>query len=102
VLLKEEVSGPRHLSDATGEVAQQAKAMLNRQQQLRLLPLPTSILQPAAGSTQNNMFAVPLHTEYFAESRPTTGIQATHNYMYQHVYETSNKRIATLNYMRKV
>lgn len=102
VFLKEEVEGPRHFSDATGQVAQQAKAMLHKQPSSAGTMSPPKSSTPVGERASSNMYTVPLLSEHYADHRPSTGTQqgATH-YMFQQLQELSNKRIATLVYMRK-
>lgn len=88
----------KHHSDATGLAAQQAKAMLSQQ------PLHTSqpsIATPSTkGSASTSMFSAPLVSEHYPHHLNSNGVNGV-NYMYQQLYELSQKRIATLQYMRK-
>lgn len=88
----------RHHSDATGLTAQQAKAMLN--QQPLLSTLATTATPSAKGTTQGSMFSAPLVTEYYTRENSNTGPHGV-NYIYQQLYELSQKRITTLQYMRR-
>lgn len=88
----------RHHSDATGLTAQQAKAMLNHQPPLSALspPATTSV----KGASQGSMFSAPLVSEYHPRETSNSGPHSV-NYIYQQLYELSQKRIATLQYMRR-
>lgn len=88
----------KHHSDATGATAQQAKAMLNQQP---LHPASHATTISSAKSTgQGNMSFAPLVSEYYPQQQSVSGPNGV-NYMYQQLYEQSQKRMATLQYMRK-
>lgn len=87
----------KHHSDATGLAAQQAKAMLNQQ------PLhsaqPSIATLSTKGTATTSMFSAPLVSEYYPQhNNGPNGV----NYLYQQLHELSQKRIATLQYMRRV
>lgn len=94
----------KHHSDATGATIQQARAMLNQ------APLQsvhhTSATISARGIAQGSMFSAPLVSEHYPQQQSSNsngtgnGPQGV-NYMYQQLYELSQKRIATLQYMRR-
>ncbi|KAK5956506.1 hypothetical protein OHC33_001991 [Knufia fluminis] len=96
---KEEDLEPRHHSDASEETGAQARAMLARPPTANL-PLHTGTSVTSKGISQASMFSAPLVSEYYVPPQVTGGPAAT-SYMYQQLYELSQKRIATLQYMRK-
>lgn len=92
-------STSKHHSDASGETALQAKAMLQRQPTIPAQQ-PSSNSFPLKGA---NMSFAPLVSEYYIPSgqNAAQSAQGQINYMYQQMYELSQKRIATLQYMRR-
>lgn len=96
---EEQAHEPRHYSDATGETGAQARAMLARPPPANL-PLHTGTTVSGNGIAQASMFSVPLVSEYYFTQQIASGPTAIH-YMYQQLHELSQKRIATLQYMRK-
>lgn len=101
-LLPGESVEPKHHSDASAEIALQAKAMLQRQP-TNNAPIHTTTTVSAKGLAQASMFSAPLVSEYYvpAGQSAAQNSQVTVNYMYQQLYEMSQKRIATLQYMRR-
>ncbi|KAK5076472.1 hypothetical protein LTR64_006048 [Lithohypha guttulata] len=93
---------PKHHSDASAEIALQAKAMLQRQP-TNNAPIHTTTTVSAKGLAQASMFSAPPVSEYYvpAGQSAAQNSQVTVNYMYQQLYEMSQKRIATLQYMRR-
>lgn len=99
-----EVIEPKHHSDATGETAQQARAMLSRNPS-STAGLSSSFSSISGKSTsQGSMFSAPLVSEYYVPSTAATvnGHHTAVNYMYQQLYEICQRRIAHLQYMRKM
>lgn len=92
-------STSRHHSDTSGETALQAKAMLQRQP-TNSTQTPSSHAFPPKGA---NMSFAPLVSEYYIPpgQNAVQSAQTAVNYMYQQLYELSQKRIATLQYMRQ-
>lgn len=88
----------KHHSDATGLAAQQAKAMLNQQQPV-YSSQPSIATLSAKSNPTTSMFSAPLVSEHY----PNLHSNALNgpNYMYQQLYELSQKRIVTLQYMRR-
>lgn len=99
--LKELPNEAKHHSDATGDTTQQARVLLAKQPSNpppQLIGTPVSAKAPVLG----NMSLAPLTSEYyFPQQIASNGISVAVNYMYQQLHELSQKRIATLQYMRK-
>lgn len=99
---EEEEEVKRH-SDATGLAAEQAKAMLNSQP---LHPQQhnnnNNTTAAAKGNAPATMFSAPLVSEYYPvqHTNPNIGPNGV-SYMFQQLHELSQKRIATLQYMKR-
>lgn len=81
-----------------------AKAMLAKPQQSQTYPpaLPTNTSVSGKGIAQGGMSFAPIVSEYYLPQQINqNGAQSAANYMYQQVYELSQKRIKTLQYMRR-
>ena len=96
---KDEDHEPRHHSDATAETGTQARAMLGKSPPASV-PLHTGTSVSAKGVAQASMFSAPLVSEYYLPAQIVGGPTAI-TYMYQQIHELAQKRIATLQYMRK-
>lgn len=97
-----EVIEPKHHSDATGETAQQARAMLNRNTP-SIGGLSNSFSSISGKSAVQSNMSAPLVSEYYVPPAATAanGHHPAINYMYQQLHELCQRRIATLQYMRK-
>jgi len=96
---EEEDREPRHYSDASEEAGAQVRAMLAKPPPTDR-PLHTGTAVYSKGTAAANMFSAPLVSEHYVSQHVAAGPTAV-NYMYQQLHELAQKRIATLQYMRK-